>query len=88
MYYGAEKSAHSVANITRLDEFAAASALLSVDGETARQYGRIKNALRAKGRPLPENDIWIAAIAGQHALTLITRDSHFLEIDGLAIEHW
>lgn len=56
--------------------------------ETSQQYGKIKNGLRVKGRPIPENDIWIAAICKQHGLTLISRDEHFKEIDGLPITAW
>jgi len=55
---------------------------------TAQQYGDIKNQLRAKGRPIPENDIWIAAIAMQYQLTLVARDGHFHEVDGLQVEAW
>ena len=51
-------------------------------------YGVIKQALREKGRPIPENDIWIAAIAQQYGLTLVTRDDHFTAIDGLTLEKW
>ena len=57
-------------------------------GATARRYGTIKNELRRKGRPIPENDIWIAATAIEHALVLVTRDDHFRETDGLEIEAW
>jgi len=62
--------------------------VLACDTETAREYGQIKNSLRAKGKPIPENDIWIAAIAIQYDLTLVTRDGHFTEIEGLATETW
>jgi len=48
----------------------------------------LKASLRRKGKPIPENDIWIAAIAYQHDLTLITRDKHFSEIDELKIIAW
>ncbi len=41
-----------------------------------------------KGRLIPDNDIWIAAIAMQHNLILVTRDSHFDEIESLQIERW
>jgi tRNA(fMet)-specific endonuclease VapC len=44
--------------------------------------------LREKGQPIPENDIWIAAIAQQHDLTLVTKDAHFNVIDHLKIEKW
>jgi len=86
--FGARKSGRIKENLTRIDEFAANIVVLGCDTETARRYGDIKNALRVKGRPLPENDIWIAAIAFQHDLTLITRDDHFSEIGGLKTMVW
>jgi tRNA(fMet)-specific endonuclease VapC len=88
LYYGARKSARAEQNIARIDEFAAGNTVLLCDTTTARQYGVIKAQLRVKGRPIPENDIWIAAIAEQHQLTLVTRDSHFQHVDGLVIEQW
>lgn len=88
LYYGARKSARAAANVARVDEFAANSNVLICDVKTARHYGEIKSELRAKGRPIPENDIWIAAIAQQHNLTLLTRDGHFNNVDGLLIEAW
>ena len=63
LYYGAQKSARIASNVARVDEFAATNSVLACDTETARRYGEIKSELRAKGRPIPENDIWIAAIA-------------------------
>jgi tRNA(fMet)-specific endonuclease VapC len=65
LYYGARKSPRFEANINRIDAFAATMAILGCDEATARQYGRVKDDLRAKGRPIPENDIWIAAVATQ-----------------------
>jgi len=44
--------------------------------------------LRLKGRPIPENDLWIAAMALEHDLVLATRDAHFGEIDNLKVEMW
>lgn len=55
--YGARKSGRTQANLARVDELAANSTVLVCDAETARQYGEVKNKLRLKGRPLPENDI-------------------------------
>jgi tRNA(fMet)-specific endonuclease VapC len=55
---------------------------------TAQYYGEIKNRLRAKGRPLPENDIWIAAVAKQYGLVIVSCDKHFNEIDSLVVEVW
>jgi len=88
LYFGARKSGRATENLFRIDEFAANSVVLGCDTETARRYGEIKNALRIKGCPLPENDIWIAAIAFQYDLILITRDIHFNEIDNLKMMRW
>jgi len=86
--FGARKSRRVKENLERIDEFVANSVVLGCDAETARRYGEIKNALRIKGRPLPENDIWIAAIALQHDLPLVTRDEHFNEIESLKVAAW
>lgn len=88
LYYGAGKSLRTEENISRVDEFAAMSAVLGPDTATAKEYGAIKNALRNKGCPIPENDIWIAAITKRYGLTLVTRDEHFKEVERIAIETW
>lgn len=88
LYYGAQRSERTDANIAVIDDLAQSSAVLVCDGSTARFYGEIKNALRLKGRPIPENDIWIAALARQHSLTLITRDAHFDDIRDLSVARW
>ncbi len=88
LYYGARKSSRAEENIARLDDFAASNVVLSCDTGIARRYGEVKDRLRQKGRPIPENDIWIAAMALEYDLTLVTRDVHFSEVAGLKIETW
>jgi tRNA(fMet)-specific endonuclease VapC len=88
LYFGAYKSVNVEANMSRIDELAAHAIVLDCGAETARHYSEAKNALRLKGRPIPENDIWIAAIAVQHGLTLVSRDTHFEELEYLGIEVW
>jgi len=88
LYYGARKSRQTQANLSRVDGLVNSSTILGCDAETARQYGEVKNKLRLKGRPLPENDIWIAALALQHVLILVTRDAHFQEVENLQILIW
>ena len=88
LYYGANKSARVKENIERIDEFAANNTVLVCGTATAKEYGVIKDKLRAKGRPIPENDIWIAAIAIEQNLLLATRDGHFNEVEGLMTEIW
>jgi tRNA(fMet)-specific endonuclease VapC len=88
LYYGARKSKRIEENLLRLTHLAAQSAMLPCDEGTAVRYGEIKDDLRRQGRPIPENDLWIAAIAVQHGLTLVTSDSHFEVVAGLAVESW
>jgi len=88
LYFGARKSGRVKENLARIDEFAVSNVVLGCDTETARYYGEIKNSLREKGRPIPENDVWIAAIALQYDLILISRDAHFGEVDNLKVESW
>jgi predicted nucleic acid-binding protein len=54
--------------------------------ETAEHYGRIFVQLKRAGTPVPDNDLWIAALALEHDLTLITRDRHFERIGQLPRE--
>lgn len=86
--YGARKSGRVGTNLAKIDEFVAGSTILACDAETARQYGEVKNNLRLKGRPLPENDVWIAALALQHELIMVTRDAHFQEVESLQTIAW
>ena len=84
--YGVQASARVESNLARLDRFARALIVLPCDAATAKSYAEVKFDLRKKGRPIPENDVWIAAIARQHELVLLTRDGHFREIDKLEVE--
>jgi tRNA(fMet)-specific endonuclease VapC len=88
IYFGAEKSARRQENLARAEQLAARSQLLTVELETARRCGQIRQSLRQIGRPIPVNDLWIAAIAMQHQLTVATRDSHFDHVPMLAVERW
>ena len=85
LHYGAKRSVRAEQNIAKIDDFARESVVLGCDVNTAKAYGTIKNGLRAKGRPIPENDIWIAAVALQYGLEVATRDPHFMEIDRLDV---
>ena len=88
LYYGARKSSRSLQNVAKIEEFAAASQVIACDAVTAWIYGETKNRLHSQGRPIPENDLWIAAVAIQHGLTLVTRDNHFDDVDNLRHENW
>ena len=55
--------------------------------ETAERYARIYAYLRSQGRPIPTNDLWIAASAMEHGAELITLDHHFQNMPQIAIHH-
>lgn len=88
LYYGAYHSARVGPNLARVDAFVAGNTILPCDAATARQYGAIRQELAARGSPIPENDIWIAALARQHDLTLASRDGHFANVGSLRFEPW
>jgi tRNA(fMet)-specific endonuclease VapC len=88
LYYGARKSARAAQNVERVAALAGRSAVLACDAATAATYGELKAALRAQGTPIPENDLWIAALARQHQLTLVSRDTHFSAIPDLDVVAW
>lgn len=88
LYFGAARSSRETFNRQRVALFAAGSLVLPCDSETAQRYGELKNILRAAGRPIPDNDIWIAAVAIQYGLTLVTRDEHFAEVRDVLLERW
>ena len=74
-------------NRRELDEFLDSPrvTLHSVTDETAEFYAAILSQLRAKGQPIPTNDIWIAATALLHGLPLYTKDAHFRSVPGLLL---
>ena len=78
------------ANRDQLFAFAATERVrvANVTTETAEFYSLIINQLRAKGMPIPTNDIWIAAITMEQGVGLATLDGHFDAIDGLYLAKW
>ncbi len=87
LFFGAYRSGR-VEALDRVADLAANNTVLACDGATARHYGRIKNTLREAGRPIPENDIWICALASQHGLSIAFRDTHLGEVEGIHVEAW
>ena len=59
--------------------------VFSVDERTADHYGRVFASLRRRGKPIPTNDMWIAASAIQHGLAVFTYDPHFKHVEGIAV---
>ncbi len=87
LYVGALKS-ENLANLKQIDGLLATCQVLSCDADTARHYGLLKDSLRRLGKPIPDNDLWIAAIASQHGLPVVTRDAHFGVLEQLQVVRW
>lgn len=85
LYLGAYRSANLSKHLAQIQTFINTCEVVFVDAETSLQYAIIKTGLLAMGKPIPENDIWIAAIAMQHSLPVFTKDNHFHFIAGLQI---
>ena len=64
------------------------SFVLRVDEVTAEMYSQVRDDLRRKGRPIPENDLWIAALARQHRQPVVSRDGHFDYVRDLRRVAW
>lgn len=80
---GARRSQRVAENVRQVEDFVSRSVVLSCDQATASHYADIFNQLRARGKPIPENDMWIAAVATQHGFPIATRDAHFDEVESL-----
>lgn len=62
--------------------------MLGADSDTAREYADIRTELKADGKPIPMNDLWIAAIARQNRAPLVSRDNHFQAVRALRLLSW
>lgn len=81
LYYGAENSGRKTHHLQLIDAFLEQCTLLPVDQKVSERYASLKMSLKRKGKPIPENDIWIAATALAHDLELLSSDAHFQELD-------
>jgi tRNA(fMet)-specific endonuclease VapC len=88
LYCGLFLSAQPEKNKIQIQNLLEAMTVLSSGISTAKYYGEIRAALSKAGQPIPENDIWIAAIALEHQLPLAARDAHFDHIPNLKILKW
>jgi predicted nucleic acid-binding protein len=86
--YGFRQSRHKAKYERWLAAVVADCRILALDESTAEEYARIRSELRLAGRPIPANDLWIAALARQHSLKLVSRDIHFDGISGLQRVGW
>ena len=86
--YGIAGSRHRAAYEAWLDQHLGDFDILEITPATTAVYARVRQALRKAGRPIPANDAWIAALALEHRLPVLTRDSHFDAVPGLTRVEW
>lgn len=85
IYEGLLASSASRRHIARFEAFTATVDVITPDLDVARRYGTARSLLRLQGLPIPDNDLWIAATALAHDLTLVSRDHHFTRVPGLQL---
>jgi len=88
LYIGINRVVNKAKHLKKLTDFLQLCIVLKVDDVTAKYYGEIVAQLYKKGKPIPTNDVWIAATALQHGLTLITQDGHFTEVESITTKTW
>ena len=88
LHYGLERARRRDEALAQILDFLQIADLLLPDKDTSEQYGRLKAELAETGTLIPDNDIWIAALARQYALPLATRDKHFSVVPGLKTLAW
>ena len=86
--YGIAASRHRAAYEAWLDENLALFEVLSITEATALAYARVRVSLKKLGRPIPANDVWIASLAVQHRLPILSRDADFDRVPGLRRVTW
>jgi len=86
--YGIAGSRHRGEYETWLDAHLPHFDILPVTDETAIAYAALRVALKRSGHPIPANDAWIAALALQHRLPVLSRDGHFDVVPNLDRRDW
>lgn len=86
--YGIAQSRHRLAYEAWLEAQLRHFDVLAVTEETSVAYAALRLSLKRAGRPIPANDAWIAALALQHRLPVLSRDGHFDEVPGLDRKSW
>jgi len=85
LYFAAVNSSRCEANLEVFRKALSCMELIPIDGTVCMSYAEIKTGLKKKGRPIPDNDIWIAACAIANDLSVASFDNHFLEVSGLRL---
>jgi len=86
--YGIAESRHRKAYESWLSSQLRHFDVLAITDQTTIAYAALRVALKRSGRPIPANDAWIAALALQHRLPILSRDAHFDAVAGVQRASW
>jgi len=86
--YGIAQSRHRARYQRWLDALIVDCRVLDLTEQSTHHYAKIHVELRQAGKPIPTNDLWIAALCRQHGLPLLSRDRHFDVVGGLQRVDW
>lgn len=86
--YGIAQSKHRSAYEAWLESWLPSFEVLPVTAETTLAYAALRGRLKRTGRPIPANDAWVAALALEHGLPVLSRDQHFDAVPGLERAAW
>jgi tRNA(fMet)-specific endonuclease VapC len=86
--HGIAQSRHRASYENWLEELLNDNLVLDIQEQTTHFYAEITLELRRQGKPIPTNDIWIAALCRQHSLPILSRDRHFDLVAGTKRIGW
>lgn len=86
--FGIAQSRHREVYEISLQRMLDRCTVLDIGMETARQYAAIRLELKGAGTPIPANDVWTTALSRQHAIPVMSRDTHFDVVGGLRRRTW
>jgi tRNA(fMet)-specific endonuclease VapC len=85
LIFGALNSKHPEQNIARHKKLIRKSRILTIRETTADTYAKTRLFLKNRGKPIPENDLWIASLCIEHKIPLLSNDAHFEDIQHLVL---
>ncbi len=86
--YGISQSRHRARYRRWLEDLISDCTVLDITEQTTHHYAAINIELRRAGKPIPTNDLWIAALCRQHDLPVLSRDLHFDAVSGIQRLDW
>ena len=89
LQHGAEKSQARTKALAALEQLQSAIQVMPLTHAVGQHYGQIRSSLERTGRPIGNNDLWIAAHARAEGWVLVTNNEReFCRVEGLAVENW